>query len=313
MLRPPAAGLLVACTLMAASPSLTVLAAPAQSRGRVIHVAVTDKDGLPVTDLRPEEFQIKEGGREQQVVSAAIASDRVRIALIVADGGTGAFQLGVAHFIQDLLEHADFAIFSVLVQPERIVDYSHDVGELRAAVNRLGVRTRAQQGGQVLEAIMDAAKEVRGEAERSAIVVMRVGGEAPTTLRGNDVRNELRRRGTVLYAVSTIGAQRAAPSQIAGTDAIAVQRGQLADAEIAEGAFNLQLVLGDGSKDSGGRHEQVVSTTLVGTMQQIARELKNQYAVTYTLPDGMKPSDRLEVKVTRRDLKVHAPTRIPAE
>ena len=48
-------------------------------------------------------------------------------------------------------------------------------------------------------------------------------------------------------------------------------------------------------------------------MQQIARELKHQYALTYTLPDGMKPSDRLEVKVTRKDLKVLAPTRIPTE
>jgi hypothetical protein len=35
--------------------------------------------------------------------------------------------------------------------------------------------------------------------------------------------------------------------------------------------------------------------------------------VTYTLPDGMKPSDKLEVKVTRKDVKVHAPSRIPVE
>jgi hypothetical protein len=78
-----------------------------------------------------------------------------------------------------------------------------------------------------------------------------------------------------------------------------------------EGAQNLAVVLGDGSRDSGGRHDHVVSNTLVPTLRQIGRELRNQYALTYYLPSGVDPSDRLSVSVTRGGLKVHAPSRIP--
>ncbi len=62
----------------------------------------------------------------------------LRVALLVADQGTGAFQLGLARFMQTLLGHAEFTLVSVVVQPETLVDYSHDGAALSAGLKRLG-------------------------------------------------------------------------------------------------------------------------------------------------------------------------------
>jgi len=45
--------------------------------------------------------------------------------------------------------------------------------------------------------------------------------------------------------------------------------------------------------------------------QQIADELQRGHLVTYTMPPGAKPSDRLKVSTRTNGLKLRAPSRIP--
>jgi VWFA-related protein len=301
----------VAVAALAGSSSLSPTSRPRslELKTRTVYVSVTDKNGSAITDLQASEFEVKEGGQARNVVSAAAATIPLRVAIIVADQGTGAFQLGIARFMQKLLGHAEFALFSVVLQPEKILDFSHDGRELSAGVSRLGPRGR-QTGAQLMEAIQEATKEVQHEERRPAIVVLRLGAEAPTTITGNDLRSELRKSGAVLYVVSSAGAQGAAPPQARGTDDVSVQQGQLRDAELAEGSFNLAQVLGDGAKESGGRHDQVITTTHAKTVEQIAEELLHQYEIKYVELDGVKPADKIAVSTTRKGLTVHAPSRI---
>jgi hypothetical protein len=70
-------------------------------------------------------------------------------------------------------------------------------------------------------------------------------------------------------------------------------------------------VLGDGSKDSGGRHEQVVATTHAKALEQLAQELLHQYEVDWMVADGMKPGDKLSVDSKRKGVTVRAPSRLP--
>jgi hypothetical protein len=232
----------------------------------------------------------------------------MRIALVVSDAGTGGFQGGIATFIQKLSGHAEFALISLLVQPETVVDYSSETGILRAGLQRLGARG-LQRGAQLLETIQEVAKHVRREATRPVIVVVRVGGEASTTISGRDVREQLRKSGAILYVISTVGAQRSAPS--AAREGISTEQAQLHDDEAVESAHNLGLVLGDGSRESGGRHDQVISTTLIPTLEQLADELLNQYVLTCVLPDGVKPTDRLSVSSKRKGITIRSPSRLP--
>ena len=304
----PALAVTVAAALIAADGDPTARGAPVQPITRTLFVSATDQQGVPVADLQAGDFEVKLGGKRIEVVSAEPAQAPLRIAIIVSDAGSGAFQQSVATFMQKLLGHAEFALVSVITQPEMIVDYSSLGAVLSAGVRRVGPRGR-QRGGQLMEAILDATKHVRGDSARRAIVVVRVGAEAATPLAGDRVRAELRQSGATLYVVSTVGAQRAAPSN--ARPGISTEQAQLQDAEISDSAFDLAQVLGDGSKESGGRHDQVISTTLVPALARIADELLNQYLLGCAVPDGVKDGARLSITTTRKGVRIHARSTLP--
>jgi hypothetical protein len=282
---------------------------PLQQQSRIVHVSVVDKTGGPVTGLQAADVEVKLAGKSQEVVSVQPAVAPLRVSVLVADAGTGVFQVGLAHFIDKLLGRAEVALTSIIVQPEKLIGYSTDVGALTMAVRRLGRRGQPQPGAQLMEALQDATREVARETSRTVIVVLRVGVEDASSIPPNDVREDLRRSGALLYVLSTVGAHRPAPPQARGTDPVSVQQGQLRDAELADGAFALAQVLGDGAKESGGRHDEIVSTTLVTAMEQLGDELVNQYEITYRGPAG-KSGDKLSVTSKRKGITVRAPTRV---
>jgi hypothetical protein len=283
-------------------------AAARQRESRTIYVTALDRDGRPVTDLQPADFAIKAGNRPLDVIRAEPAQMALRIAVIVADAGTGGFQQALGNFMQKLLGQAEFSLISVIVQPEVVVEYASEGALLRDGLRRLGPRGR-QAGAQLMEAIREAAGTVRRDGRRPAILVLRVGGEAVTPLSGNEVRDQLRRSGALLHVVSTLGAQRTPASS--ARQGISTEQAQMQDNDTATSILNLGQVLGDGAKESGGRHDQVVSTTLVPALERVADELLNQYAVTCALPEGVKTTDRLSVSTTRKGVKLQAPARLP--
>jgi hypothetical protein len=307
----PIHGLVFAAALVALAgiPGRSVSAreVPAVAGTKTIWVTATNKDGV-VTDLQAADFEVKVGGKALEVVSAAPAAIPLRVAILDADQGTGAFQAGIAKFMQTLLGHAEFSLTSVVVQPEKIVDYSHDGAELSTALRKLGPRGR-QNGAQLIEAIQEATTIVQHEDRRPVILVVRLGGEGASQTSGNQVRESLRKSGAALYVLSAAGAQGAAPSQARA--GLSAEQAQMADSELSESATNLGIVLGDGSKESGGRHDQVVSTGHAAALQQLAQELLHQYEVKCSIADGIKPTDKVTVTSKRKGVTLRAPTRLP--
>jgi hypothetical protein len=115
-----------------------------------------------------------------------------------------------------------------------------------------------------------------------------------------------------MYVVSQTGASKAAPTYagVSPMTAEAAQR-QMDDAELADTALHLNLVLGDGSRESGGYHLETPLTSAVPTLEQIAAEIKNQYEIRYVLPAGATPDDKVQVTTRRKNVTVHAPQRLP--
>ena len=165
----------VAVIALLASTSVRV----GTASSRTVHVTALDKQGNPVTGMEAAEFEVKVGGKKVEVLSAGPADMPMRIAMLVGDAGTGGFQGGIAAFIRKLSGRAEFALISVVVQPETIVDYSSDSSLLQGGLRRIGPRG-LERGAQMLETIQHATTHVRREATRPVIVVMRVGGEAST-------------------------------------------------------------------------------------------------------------------------------------
>jgi len=287
-----------------------------QTRTRILY-ASADIKGAPVNDLQPAEIELKIGGKTATIAGVRQAQAPLRIALLVSDAGNGGFQAGIAQLLQKLLGKAEFAFTSIIVQPEKIQDYVSDAGTLNAALRRVGPRGK-QFGSQLMEAILETTKTVRGEPKeipseekRPVIVVMRVGAESPTPITSDEVREQLRKSRAILYVFSTVNADRRGTAVQDGMTAMQQQQAQLRDDESTSAALHLGTVLGDGAKDSGGRHDSIVSTTVVPTFERLADELLNQLEITYELPAGVKPTDKIAISSKRKNVTVRAPARLP--
>jgi hypothetical protein len=110
--------------------------------------------------------------------------------------------------------------------------------------------------------------------------------------------------------VSRTGASNAAPTYAGVTSmtAAGAQR-QMDDSELADTALQLNLVLGDGSRESGGYNQETALTSAVPTLQQLATEINNQYEITYARTADAKPGDKLQVTIQRKNAMVRAPAK----
>ncbi len=287
------------------------LAAATPQQTRNIHVSVTTTEGVPITDLTAADFEVKEDGKAREIGSAAITSVPIRLTILVADDGTGAFQQALVALIQPLQAIAEVSLVSVVAQPEKVLDFTNDPQRLVEGIEKLGTRASAAGGGQLMEAIADAAKTAAAPGKRPVILVMRLGGSAASSIRQEDVREALRTTGATLYALSPTGSTGSGggvPMSYGGAGAPA--RADYAAAESTYRSRNLESVINDGAKQTGGRHIQFGSGTILKIMEQLAQELQSQYQITYSLPAGVKPSDRVEVLTKRRGVRIYAPTRV---
>jgi hypothetical protein len=213
--------------------------------------------------------------------------------------------------MQALVGRAEFALTSVLGQSERIMNFTGDRELIGDGIQKIGRRGGRQGTHQVMEAISTALTDIAAPGKHSVLIVLRIGNEEPSTMSASAVREALRKTGATMYVVSRAGASKPVPtySGPGGTDEAA--RRQMDDAERAHTALNLNLVLGDGSRESGGYQQETALTSAVPALERLAREINNQYEITYSLTEGAKPSDRLQVTTTRKNVTLRAPLRIP--
>ncbi len=268
---------------------------------RTVYVTVLDKNGAPVEDLAADDFEVKEGGKAAVVEQARIAREPLQIALIVDDNGTGIFRSPLARFVQRMDGRAVMSVRSVTGQTMKLLDYTPRADLVLHAVTTLSARPATPDGGQLLEGISEAAVELdRLEAKRPVIIAFTVGGTEHSTVSSDQVLDQLRKSGAVLHVFSV--ANSALRSTVTAT----------APRDLLQETMHLNRVLGDGPKQSGGTHQQIVASAgFLAGLGNLASELVSQYRVDYTLRPGAKKSDRLNVSVKRRGLIVRAPSKIP--
>jgi VWFA-related protein len=268
---------------------------------RRVYVSAVDKAGTPVVDLTAADFTLKENGKERPILNVAPATGIMQIAILVDDNGTGLFRVGVARFIEALLNRAEFSISTVTGQMLKLVDYTSSAQPLSEAISKLNARPSTNDGGQLLDGISETSLELeRREARRPVIVALTVGGQEHSTLPAHHVLDNLRKSGASLHVLTVVN--NTLRSQPTATTA----------ASLLGENMNLGEVLGDGPKQSGGYVAEIVAAAGAMTdLQRLSEALKRQYVIEYTLPDGVKPSGKLSVTVKRKGVEVHAPTRIP--
>ena len=276
-------------------------AAQSSVRTNTVYVSVVEESGAPVTDLTAEDFAVKEDGQSREILQVTTASDPMHVMILVDDNGTGLFRSGVMQFVQQLQGRAQIAVSSVTGQTQKVVDYTPDVDVLAQAITTLSARPATNDGGQLLEGIFQASKDQQKRgAIRPVIVALTVGGEEHSTAPAHQVLDQLARSRSVLYVIQITN------SALRPTVTITQSRQLLGE------NLNLSEVLGEGPKQTGGWRQQIVASTgIVDGLRRLAAELKTQYAVAYARPPKSKSTERLNVSVSRRNVTLRAPSKVP--
>ena len=267
---------------------------------RTVFVSVVDKSEVPVTDLSADDFVIKEGGKDREIVGAGMTTMPLRIAIVVDDNGTGIFRYALAKFVERLQGRAEFALSTVQGQHLKLLDYTSNLERVSGALSQLNARPATNDGGQLLEGIFETAKDFqKRRTQRPIIVVLTVGGEEHSTLPAQHVLEELEKSGAALNVIAINSSALRAMVTVSRPSAL------------LESNLNLSEVLGDGPKQSGGKRDEIVAAPgIVTGLQELAEALRNQYAVSFSRSDRPKDTEKLSVSVKRSGLTVRAPTKL---
>ena len=146
---------------------------------RTVYFSAVDAKGVHVTDLTAADLTVKEGGKDRAIEAVRPATAPMQLSILVDDGGTGGFQGAVSQFIRATFGRAEFSIRVLNPQAIKVVDFTRNGDELRAALGRMGPRGRIQiDGEQIIAGVFDAAKELQQRrARRASIIALTVTGE----------------------------------------------------------------------------------------------------------------------------------------
>jgi VWFA-related protein len=267
---------------------LVAVPSAAQTVERDMFVSVVDKAEKPVLTLGVQDFIVREDGRVREVLRARRASDVIDIALLVDNSQALGSQVNdvrqaLEAFIARMRPHAQLSLVALGDRPTVYADYTNSQEQLARAIGRVFPISSA--GAYTLDAVGDVLKGIeKRKPERSAVVVLWVGGVEFSTGSYEPLVSDLATRGTTLHVV-VVGA-RTPP-----------------DVQTTEGR-NRELLFDRGTTETGGRRENVLTSMAVkDAMERLADELLGQYRITFARPDTLVPPEKTEVAVRPPGLK----------
>lgn len=295
MFRPVLVLSLAVTTVLAAG----VPAAPAQqqaapARSRDIYVSVIGRGDAPVTDLKADDFIVREDGTLREVLKAERGTAPLQVMLLVDDSAAmdpaiTELRQGLSAFVDKLQGKGEIGLVTIGERPTSITELTSNLDAIRKAVTRIFARPGS--GAYFLEGLSDVARGLqRREAQRPVIVAVISEGVEFSNLDSTAVLDRLLASRATLHVLAL-----GTPSD-----------------SMSDEIRNRNIVVADGTALTGGRRDQVLAANgLPERLRRLADEITNQYLVTYGVPDALIPPERVEVSVKREDATVRARRRVP--
>lgn len=270
------------------------------SKPRSVLVTVLDQDGMPIRDLKTDDFLIREDNQSREVTGAELATDPLFVVLL-AD--TTKSPMGITYPTQDVRgslsafakivlaqsSSAEIALMEYGGAAVMTVNFNPTSGDLLKAIERLVPGQRAS--GVLFEALVDAGKALgKRTSPRRAIVAINFSWPDSSQMIPKAVADSVLKSGASVWAVTIQGPPDSSNFQIGS---------QSVDNMMAA---NREIVMNNLPAMTGGQRLTGVSTTgLMSMMTKVANALSVQYVVTYARPDG--PPAKLVQATAKRGAK----------
>lgn len=258
--------------------------AQAQSDERVIYASVVDNNGVPVKNLTPKDFIVREDGVVREVLRIERDNDPMKIALLadnsaaMQDSRMSDLRRAVSAFVTGMRDGVHIAIITLADRPTILVDYTADRERLRKAAE--GIAAFSGTGNYVLDGIYETSQALSKEgAERPVIVAISSDGPELSYRHYDLVLERLEESDAAFHVVVV---------------------------KVPEGgqATDRDLVFSRGSHDTGGRYDDLLtSTALERKMKQVADEISTQYRVIFARPQKLIPPKTTEVSARNPQLR----------
>ena len=286
---------LLSVVVLGLSGGLRPVAAEQQANQRSLTVGILEKSGAPVTELTERDVIVREDGVAREIVGVAPAPPPTDIVLLVDDSQAAASNLrdlrealhGFMNVVADFAPAPQVRLTTFGDRPTVVADFNPTFSAISRGIDRMA--TRPGSGATLLEAIDESADAlVRRKAARPVIVAfVNEAGPEFSTLRHEHVAAALQEANASLWTIVL--------TQPGG--------GGSSDAERER-----DQVLGDVTRQSGGRNEQILAAqNLPGAFNRLAAQLASRWEITYGRPDTLLPPSALEVDTRDPSRQVLAP------
>lgn len=306
MIRTPTRVMTLAAAATLALPSTHVAARSTVEGTKSLYVSVLDESGKPVKDMAPQEFVMREDGRDVQIVSVGPAQAPLMVVFLV-DTSDSAVKLtqdirrGVSAFIKQLhgvrqdaaIQLMEFGQAAVATTP-----FSADDEVLTKALDKMVGKPTAD--AVMMEAMQAAASDLaKRPSPRRAVVSFNAEPSRELIGDTNKIKDAFRKSVAQFWSVSlqlTDVQIRAGTSPNGRTTAAATMNlGATRNAALTQLA-----------QQTGGQHEMInTPAAMEGLLKQYADALTYQYEIVYKSP-GKSPKV-VQVGTTRQGvLHLHA-------
>jgi Ca-activated chloride channel family protein len=268
----------------------------------LLNVTVIDPYGHQATDLSRNEFIITEDGQRQNIASFLVSSVPVNVVLLLDASGSvineiSSLRDAAMHFVEQLGPEDKVCVIEFHSKVELIQDWTSNRDDLRHAISwrfRPGAIPKSGGNTSLYDAILLTADEQLAKVEgRKAIIILTDGDDTSSKVTYDQALAAVIRSGAVVYVVSKARAfiesirrdYGGALGHIFGT-------GRQAALIIAELERAEQIMTDLVTRTGGQIFSPLKDDEMKEVYGQVARELKNQYIITY-VPKNEERDGRL--------------------
>ncbi|HOQ46290.1 MAG TPA: VWA domain-containing protein [Bryobacteraceae bacterium] len=183
-----------------------ILAAPALPATKLLVTVIEQKSGKPVTDLKAEDFTVRDGRTQRRVEAAEFSQRTMDVMLLLDTSLVGEMVQPLAHnLIEQLQPKEQMAIVSFHSSADLIQDFTSSRELLRQSI--AGVKYGNTP--RVLDALYAAIDGgFQNSIFRRVILLLTTGAEGNSRVSERDVVRLARRNGVSIYPVYMIGYER---------------------------------------------------------------------------------------------------------